>query len=35
MCFRNFRFIDGEGYFSAVADAIKKAKDEIFITDWW
>lgn len=28
-------FIDGEGYFAAVADAIKKAKEEIFITDWW
>lgn len=31
----DYRFIDGEGYFAAVADAIKKAKEEIFITDWW
>ena len=31
----DYRFIDGEGYFASVADAIKKAKEEIFITDWW
>ncbi|XP_057313653.1 phospholipase D1-like [Hydractinia symbiolongicarpus] len=28
-------FVDGEDYFSKVADAITSAKEEIFITDWW
>ena len=28
------RFVDGEGYMVAVADAMESAKDEIFITDW-
>ncbi|XP_064594574.1 phospholipase D1-like [Liolophura sinensis] len=28
-------FIDGATYFSAVADALEMAKEEIFITDWW
>ncbi|XP_065319459.1 phospholipase D1-like isoform X1 [Gordionus sp. m RMFG-2023] len=30
-----FWFVDGASYFSAVADALYSAKDEIFITDWW
>ncbi|XP_014676388.1 PREDICTED: phospholipase D1-like [Priapulus caudatus] len=28
-------FVDGAGYFDAVASAIAEAKEEIFITDWW
>ncbi|XP_062605335.1 phospholipase D1-like [Saccostrea cucullata] len=28
-------FIDGDSYFSAVADALEEAKEEIFISDWW
>ena len=28
------RFVDGENYMSAVADALMSAKDEIFIADW-
>ena len=28
------RFVDGESYMVAVADAIVAAKDEIYITDW-
>ncbi len=28
------RFVDGEGYMAAVADALMAARDEIFITDW-
>ncbi|KAL5010637.1 hypothetical protein ScPMuIL_012942 [Solemya velum] len=28
-------FVDGSSYFEAVADALEKAKEEIFITDWW
>jgi len=28
------RFVDGESYFAAVADALESAKDEIFIADW-
>ena len=28
------RFVDGEGYFSAVADALESAREEIFVTDW-
>uniref|UniRef100_UPI00358E9524 phospholipase D1-like isoform X1 n=1 Tax=Myxine glutinosa TaxID=7769 RepID=UPI00358E9524 len=28
-------FVNGERYFSEVADAMEKAKEEIFITDWW
>ncbi|CAG2219287.1 PLD1_2 [Mytilus edulis] len=28
-------FIDGCSYFSAVAEALESAKEEIFITDWW
>ena len=30
-----FRFVDGSTYFEAVADALDKAKEEIFIADWW
>lgn len=30
-----FRFIDGDSYFSAVADALEEAQEEIFISDWW
>lgn len=29
------RFVDGRSYFEAVADALEKAKEEIYITDWW
>ena len=29
------RFVNGAGYFAAVADALMQAKEEIFITDWW
>ncbi|XP_064127733.1 phospholipase D2 isoform X5 [Loxodonta africana] len=29
------RFVNGAGYFAAVADAILRAREEIFITDWW
>ncbi|XP_012515393.1 PREDICTED: phospholipase D2 isoform X3 [Propithecus coquereli] len=28
-------FVNGAGYFAAVADAILQAREEIFITDWW
>lgn len=28
------RFVDGEDYMSAVADAIMGAKREVYITDW-
>ena len=35
LCFHNCRFIDGCTYFSAVAEALESAKEEIFITDWW
>ena len=28
------RFVDGEGYMEAVANAIDGAKEEILITDW-
>nr|XP_028560061.1 phospholipase D2 [Podarcis muralis] len=28
-------FVNGAGYFAAVADAVAQAKEEIFITDWW
>ncbi|XP_067325735.1 phospholipase D2 [Anolis sagrei] len=28
-------FVNGDGYFAAVADALTRAKEEIFITDWW
>ncbi|KAM8973605.1 phospholipase D2 isoform 1-T1 [Pelodytes ibericus] len=28
-------FLNGATYFSAVADALLQAKEEIFITDWW
>uniref|UniRef100_T1J7Z2 Phospholipase n=1 Tax=Strigamia maritima TaxID=126957 RepID=T1J7Z2_STRMM len=28
------RFVDGLGYFEAIADALEAAKEEIFITDW-
>nr|XP_022292267.1 phospholipase D1-like isoform X3 [Crassostrea virginica] len=28
-------FIDGDSYFSAVADALEAAQEEIFISDWW
>ena len=30
-----FRFIDAKSYFEAVAEALEKAKEEIYITDWW
>lgn len=30
-----YRFIDGDSYFSAVADALEAAQEEIFISDWW
>ena len=30
-----FRFVCGEKYFSAVADALESAEQEIFIMDWW
>ncbi|XP_048769180.1 phospholipase D1-like isoform X3 [Ostrea edulis] len=28
-------FVDGDSYFSAVANALEEAKEEIFISDWW
>ncbi|TFJ98463.1 Phospholipase D2 [Platysternon megacephalum] len=28
-------FVNGAGYFAAVADALMQAKEEIYITDWW
>ncbi|XP_043933010.1 phospholipase D2 [Protopterus annectens] len=28
-------FVNGKDYFSAVADALEQANEEIFITDWW
>ncbi|XP_037543614.1 phospholipase D1-like [Nematolebias whitei] len=28
-------YVNGSGYFADLADALKKAKEEIFITDWW
>ncbi|CAJ0942581.1 unnamed protein product, partial [Ranitomeya imitator] len=28
-------FVNGAGYFAAVADALMQAREEIFITDWW
>ncbi|XP_051851875.1 phospholipase D2 [Antechinus flavipes] len=28
-------FVNGAGYFAAVADAILQAREEIFIADWW
>uniref|UniRef100_A0A8C1FR73 Phospholipase n=1 Tax=Cyprinus carpio carpio TaxID=630221 RepID=A0A8C1FR73_CYPCA len=28
-------YVNGNGYFSDVADALEQAKEEIFITDWW
>ncbi|PVD27957.1 hypothetical protein C0Q70_10533 [Pomacea canaliculata] len=28
-------FVDAKSYFEAVADALEKAKEEIYITDWW
>ncbi|XP_046564416.1 phospholipase D1-like [Haliotis rubra] len=28
-------FVDASSYFEAVADALEKAKEEIFIADWW
>ncbi|KAG8195897.1 hypothetical protein JTE90_001132 [Oedothorax gibbosus] len=28
-------FIDGATYFEAIADALERAKEEIFIADWW
>jgi phospholipase D1/2 len=28
-------FIDGENYFKEVKNEILKAKEQIFITDWW
>ncbi|KAI2664540.1 Phospholipase D2 [Labeo rohita] len=28
-------YVNGDGYFSDVADALEQAKEEIFITDWW
>lgn len=29
------RYVNGNGYFSDLADALEQAKEEIFITDWW
>lgn len=29
------RFVNGAGYFAAVAEALLQAKEEIYITDWW
>ena len=29
------RFVDAKSYFEAVAEAMEKAKEEIYITDWW
>ncbi|KAI9591807.1 hypothetical protein BDF19DRAFT_389005 [Syncephalis fuscata] len=28
-------YVDGEDYFAAVADAIEKANDKVYIEDWW
>lgn len=28
-------YIDGEGYFSDVMDALLNAKEYVYITDWW
>ncbi|KAK7486606.1 hypothetical protein BaRGS_00022131 [Batillaria attramentaria] len=28
-------FVDARSYFEAVAEALEKAKEEIYITDWW
>ncbi|XP_013862151.1 phospholipase D1 [Austrofundulus limnaeus] len=28
-------YVNGSGYFADLADALEKAKEEIFITDWW
>jgi phospholipase D1/2 len=28
-------YVDGIDYFSDVCDAIKKAKETVYITDWW
>ncbi|XP_054851085.1 phospholipase D2 [Eublepharis macularius] len=28
-------FVNGAGYFAAVADALLQAREEIYITDWW
>ncbi|KAG7516368.1 phospholipase D2-like [Solea senegalensis] len=28
-------YVNGRGYFADLADALEKAKEEIFITDWW
>jgi len=28
-------FVDGEGYFSSVCDALLSAKKEVYITGWW
>lgn len=33
-CSHIIRFVDGEDYMSAVADAIIGAKSEVCITDW-
>ena len=29
------RFVDAKGYMATIADAILRAEEEIFITDWW
>ena len=29
-----YRYVDGKSYMAAVADAILRAKEEIYITDW-
>lgn len=29
------RYVDGEQYFSDVAEALQSAEEQIFITDWW
>ncbi|XP_068600156.1 phospholipase D2 [Brachionichthys hirsutus] len=28
-------YVNGSGYFADLADALEKAQEEIFITDWW
>lgn len=31
----SLRYVNGNGYFVDLADALEQAKEEIFITDWW
>lgn len=28
-------FVDGASYMACVADALERAQEEIYITDWW